>query len=189
MDVFRSLFKLDGGLRILDVGGRPEIWESVSDSLDITFLNLPGQNGADVPTHHRAKFVEGDGCHMPQFESQSFDVVFSNSVIEHVGPLERQRAFASEVKRLGRSYWVQTPSQWFPIEAHTGMPFWWFYPQEAREFFLKRWYEILPGWTDSMASTRVLTLDTLRQLFEGASIWVERVAGISKSYAMYKARL
>lgn len=171
---------------ILDVGGRPEIWSSVPETLNITFLNLPGEAGAEVPTHHRATFVEGDGCSMPQFSSQSFDIVFSNSVIEHVGPFERQRAFAEEVKRIGRAYWVQTPAIWFPIEAHTGMPLWWFYPQGLRDFFFDRWRPSLPAWTESMRDTRIVTLDTLKGLFASSSLWIERFAGIPKSYAVYR---
>jgi len=54
-----------------------------------------------------------------------FDLVFSNSVIEHVGDFERMRQFVHEARRVAKSYWIQTPSKWFPIEPHCGMPFWW----------------------------------------------------------------
>ena len=64
--------------------------------------------------HHTFHVIEGDACSVEQFGDRSFDLVFSNSVIEHVGPPAKQAEFAHEVLRLGRSYWVQTPSKWFP---------------------------------------------------------------------------
>ncbi|WP_255695553.1 methyltransferase domain-containing protein [Rhodohalobacter sp. 614A] len=55
------------------------------------------------------QYVQGDALDMHMFEDKSFDVVFSNSVIEHVGSFENQRRFADEVRRVGKAYWVQTP--------------------------------------------------------------------------------
>lgn len=171
--------------RILDLGGRPEIWNFVLQPLDITILNLPGEVERDVLTHHNIRFVEGDACDAPEFQDKEFDVVFSNSVIEHVGAEDRQAAFAATVKRLGRRYWVQTPAKWFPVEAHTGVPFWWLYPDPMREALLRRWHKKLPAWADSMAGTRVLSRERLTSLFPGATCYVESVAGIPKSYAVF----
>jgi hypothetical protein len=185
MQRFAERFQLRPGMRILDLGGHPEIWESVPAPLDITILNLPGRGGLDVPTPHRVTFVEGDGTRVA-YPDQSFDLVFSNSVIEHVGPEPAQRAFAGEVKRLAPRYWVQTPSKWFPIEAHTGMPLWWFYPASLREAFFARWRRNLPAWTDAMASTRVLERAFFQSLFPGSELWVERLAGFPKSYAVFR---
>ena len=79
-------------------------------------------------------------------------------MIEHVGPPENQAAFASEVLRLGKSYWVQTPSKWFPVEAHSGVPFYWLYPQWVRDALMRKWYRTLPAWwSDYIGTTRVLT--------------------------------
>ncbi|NJK36721.1 MAG: class I SAM-dependent methyltransferase [Oscillatoriales cyanobacterium RM1_1_9] len=44
--------------------------------------------------------LEGDACEVLDFSDNSFDLVFSNSVIEHVGSLERQTVFAQNVQRL-----------------------------------------------------------------------------------------
>jgi SAM-dependent methyltransferase len=66
-------------------------------------------------------YVQGDACALP-FEDGSFDVVFSNAVIEHVGDRERQRLFVSEALRVGRRVFVTTPNRWFPIEVHTKLP-------------------------------------------------------------------
>lgn len=40
-----------------------------------------------------------------------FDLVYSNSVIEHLGTWEKQQAFAAEARRVGRGYWIPTPGQ------------------------------------------------------------------------------
>lgn len=185
MRVCERVMALDGGPRILDLGGKAAIWDDVAGSLDITIVNLPGARHVAKPTHHRIRYVEGDACRVEQFADGAFDVVFSNSVIEHVGPGPRIAEFANEVRRLGRSYWVQTPCQWFPIEAHCGMPFWWFYPEALRRHFLSRWRRKLPGWTKMIEETRVLSRRQLEHLFPGAEAHVERFLGIPKSYAVF----
>jgi hypothetical protein len=114
------------------------------------------------------------------------DFVFSNSVIEHVGGAERRAQFAREVRRIGRSYWVQTPSIWFPIEAHSGMPLWWCYPKGMRNWILRRWREKLPAWTDMIEGTTVVKRAELQRLFPDAKIKVERVLGVPKSYIAFK---
>ena len=83
---------------------------------------------------------------------------------------------------------VQTPSKWFPVEAHTAMPFWWFYPAAMRRMFLRQWRKKLPLWSDAMAATRVLTRERLLALFPEARMYVEWVGGIPKSYAAYVPR-
>jgi SAM-dependent methyltransferase len=66
-------------------------------------------------------YVQGDGCALP-FRDGTFDVVYSNAVIEHVGDVERQRLFVSEALRVGRRVFLTTPNRWFPIEVHTKLP-------------------------------------------------------------------
>ena len=170
------------GARVLDLGGSPGFWDAMNRPLDITILNLPGTLTPAGPSIHKFAAIEGDACHVDAFAARSFEIVFSNSVIEHVGPADSQEAFAREVRRLGSSYWVQTPSIWFPIECHTGMPFWWLYPKALQSFFLRRWKEKLPEWTSYIEQTRVLSKRRLQQLFPEATIEVERFLGIAKSY-------
>jgi len=173
------------GMSVLDLGGYPLIWDSVRSPLDITILNLPGALHNKPASHHKIRYVEGDACRVMGFDDRRFDCVFSNSVIEHVGTADKQADFAREVRRLGKSYWVQTPSRWFPIEAHCGMPFWWFYPAKLRQFFIERWRRKLPAWTEMVEQTRVLTKADMQQLFPEARIWVETVCAIPKSYVAY----
>ncbi len=174
-------------LRILDLGGTPKIWECIPEKLNLTLLNLPGTVESNEPSHHNLSYVEGDACDVNMFGDREFDLVFSNSVIEHVGGEAKQRAFAAEVSRLGRAYWVQTPSLWFPIEAHCGMPFWWFYPSLLRRRLIDRWRRKLPAWAEMVDETRVLTRTTIRRLFPDARILSERACGFTKSYVAWRA--
>jgi 2-polyprenyl-3-methyl-5-hydroxy-6-metoxy-1,4-benzoquinol methylase len=183
MERFASLSKLHPGMNVLDLGGTPRIWDLCSlPSLDITILNLPGATERTSSGVHRFHYVDGDACQVIGEADRIFDLVFSNSVIEHVGDQTKQLAMAQEVRRLGRSYWVQTPSIWFPIEAHNGMPFWWFYPAALRRWFIERWRKKLPAWTAMVEATTVLQYSDMKRLFPEAQIIVERFAGIPKAY-------
>ena len=168
--------------RILDLGGQPEIWEPIEKPLHITLMNLPGIMRQPISSRHHFTYVEGDACDARQFRDQEFDIVFSNSVIEHVGDEEKQKAFAREAQRIGKRFWIQTPSVHFPIEAHCGMPFWWYYPESVRTHFIRKWKEKLPAWTEMVEGTRVLSKERLRKLFPTARIRTERMLGIPKSY-------
>lgn len=64
-------------------------------------------------------YVQADGLALP-FAGQSFDLVVSNAVIEHVGQEPDQAAFVAEHLRVGRNAVLTTPNRWFPIESHTG---------------------------------------------------------------------
>lgn len=187
MEEMLSVASIKEGMTVLDLGGAPIIWSyPFIPSLDITILNLPGAVEKLTHSQHRIRYIEGDACHVVGVADKSFDFVFSNSVIEHVGGPERRAAFADEIRRIGNAYWVQTPSIWFPIEAHTGMPLWWFYPEFLKKSVIKRWRAKLPSWTEMIEGTTVLKKSELLNLFPGAHMIVERVAGIPKSYTAFK---
>jgi Methyltransferase domain len=175
------------GMRILDLGGSASIWQHVEVPLNLTILNLDAdQLIQQGKSQHETTFLQGDACDVRQYQDGQFDLVFSNSVIEHVGPEPKQAAFAREVRRLGRDYWVQTPSRWFPIEAHCSMPFWWFYPDAVRRWFIKRWRPRLPSYTEMVEGTRVLRLGDLRRLFPDGELYVEFAYSLPKSYTVYR---
>jgi hypothetical protein len=183
MRTYARLMRVRDGMSVLDLGGQPAIWQGVGERLEITILNLPGV--AECNRDQRIRYVEGDACRVGEFGAAAFDTVFSNSVIEHVGDVERRAEFAREVRRLGRSYWVQTPAKWFPIEAHCGMPFWWFYPARLRHYFIARWRRKLPSWTKMVEGTNLIERAELQALFPDATIRVEKFCGIPKSYIAY----
>ncbi|MBA4797085.1 MAG: methyltransferase domain-containing protein [Rhizobiales bacterium] len=134
----------------------------------------------------QADAAQGDACDVAGYNDGSFDVVFSNSVIEHVGDRMARASFAREVQRLGRAYWVQKPCEYFPIEAHNGLPFWWFYPERLRRAFIARWKKKLPEWTEMIEGTDIVSREELQHLFPDGKIIVERFMGLRKSYIVFR---
>ena len=180
---------------ILDVGGRQRYWEMMAgnsgllDRMRVTLLNIAPQ----PVTHPSFTTVVGDGRAMPQYADHAFDIVFSNSTIEHVGAYEDQRRMAAEVRRLGRAYYVQTPNRHFPIEPHFMFPFFQYLPIPARSWMLQHF---TLGWTlrqpdprkarEEVAGIRLLTRGEVRALFPGARLHEERVLGLAKSFVAYR---
>jgi hypothetical protein len=167
--------------RILDVGGTPDTWRGSGLEGQITLLNLD-HHGAEAPPF---RYVQGDACRM-DFGMGEFDVVFSNSVIEHVGDPGRQRSFASEVARVGRRYWVQTPWRHFPIEPHMLFPLFQYLPASAQRavglhwkhsHFRRNGHDIL----DELARLRLLTIREMKSLFPDGRVHCETVLGVPKS--------
>lgn len=188
LKTFVSRLDIKGGERIIDLGGVPEFWDGIATPLEITVINLPGFNPPyDGSSHHKITMIEGDAC-ATGLPDQSFDIAFSNSVIEHVGGPENENRLAAEMHRLAPAYWVQTPSIWFPLEAHNHMPFWWFYPQFIKDIFLRSWRRRLPEWAEMIDGTVVISKARLIEMFPDGEIFVERVAGFVKSYSLYKRR-
>ncbi|MCY7276615.1 MAG: class I SAM-dependent methyltransferase [Phormidesmis sp. CAN_BIN44] len=118
-------------LEILDVGGRQAHWVREGfcdpinrDNISITIINV---ESAKV-SQPNVTFVSGDARNMEQFADNQFDIVFSNSVIEHVGTFDDQHRMASEIKRVSKRYFLQTPNRYFPIEPHFLFPFFQFFP-------------------------------------------------------------
>lgn len=170
MNMFIDIVKPFPGMNVLDLGGQPQIWDFVEPPLNITCLNLPGMAKKEHATHHNITYVEGDACDMPHFQPGDFDVVFSNSVIEHVGNADKQAQFAREVERLSNTYWIQTPCKNFPIEAHCGMPFWWYYPKGVRQFFINVWSRNQASWGEMVATTTYINPKDLKQMLPSARV-------------------
>ncbi len=152
----------------------------------MTLVNLEGSALADAEAE-RFKVIQANACDLGSlFEDRAFDVVFSNSVIEHVGDEDQQRAFAHEAMRLGRGFWVQTPSDRFPVEAHTGVPYYWRLPEAVRTSLKNRWRQRMPTWTEMIDGTRVISQEAMRGLFPRSEVYIERRFGFEKSYAFYR---
>lgn len=179
-------------LTILDVGGTQRFWEVMGfaqePGVDITLLNI------DKPEVSYPNFfgVAGDATQMTQFEDGQFDVVFSNSVIEHVGTWAQQKAMAEGVRRVGKRYFVQTPNYFFPIEPHFLFVGFQWLPLDTRAWLHSRfnlgWVECVPDKTIAraeVAQIRLLKKQELLSLFPQASLYQEKMLGLTKSFVVY----
>jgi hypothetical protein len=188
--LFRSLMgRLSGPVRVLDVGGRVDFWRMMGFANDtvVTILNIEAQTG--VPGF---QIIAGDARDMRELPDDAFDVVFSNSVIEHVGTWDDQRRAAAEMRRVGRRYFVQTPNRYFPIEPHFLVPGFQFLPVSVRAAMIARrklgWMARAPDHAAAVAKVeqiRLLSRSEVRALFPGASIYTERLLGLPKSFVAY----
>jgi SAM-dependent methyltransferase len=112
---FFALTRLSEGARVLDVGcGRIGL-RALEPSLDVTGVDL-----AERPDYP-GPFVQADASAGLPFADGEFELVYCSSVIEHV-PRDRRAAFAHEIRRVGRGWFVQTPAWSFPIEPHALLP-------------------------------------------------------------------
>jgi hypothetical protein len=184
---FERTFAIAPGTHILDVGGTAMNWEYLAVRPRLVILNT----GREQRDANGVEWVAGDGCSLP-FADGSFDIVFSNSVIEHVGTPEQQRRFAAEIARVGRSYWVQTPNRWFPVEPHLLTPLLHWLPGGMRAWIARRftvWQWVTRPAPDRrefyiehfLTDIRLLGPADMRRLFPAARLVRERLLGLTKS--------
>lgn len=140
--------------------------------------------GAPPPAGH----VWGDACTADElFAERSFDLVVSNSVLEHVGGYHRRQEFARAVHWLADRHWVQTPNLYFPMEPHWLFPMMQFLPFDLRVLIARRWHlgHVRAGTIDQaiaeVASCELVSASELRHLFPGSILWRERLLGVTKS--------
>lgn len=179
-------------LKILDVGGTPLFWEKCGFSkqelaqMQIIFLNIEEVECSNF------EFILGDAKNMTQFKENDFDLVVSNSVIEHVGDYDCQHQMAEEIKRVGKRYFIQTPNLYFPVEPHFLVPFFQFFPNSLRVWLLTHfslgWYAKIDDIQQAKklaTETQLLSKKKFTNLFNEASIYEEKVLAITKSFIAY----
>ncbi|MEO6990201.1 MAG: methyltransferase domain-containing protein [Candidatus Baltobacteraceae bacterium] len=187
----RLLASVTGPVTILDVGGTVDFWKSPefeNDWTRVVLLNVRAEAIDDA----RFESVLGDARDLGAFADRSIDVVYSNSVIEHVGTFDDQRKMANEIRRIARRYFVQTPNALFPIEPHFLVPGFQFMPLAMRTLLLQH---ARLGWVprerdpqrarDVVGSVRLLTAGQMRTLFPEAVMYRERLLGMTKSVIAY----
>jgi ubiquinone/menaquinone biosynthesis C-methylase UbiE len=183
---FERSFNLTKHTRVLDVGGYWFNWSLLTETPFLTICNLAPIKG------EKFEGLVADGRYLP-FKNNAFDIVYSNSVIEHVGGGEDQEAFAKECRRVGQRYYIQTPNRGFPIEPHLLAPFVHFLSKPMQKKLLRNF--TVYGWItrptkqeadNFVESIRSLNVRQLQQLFPEAEIWRERVLGFTKSLIAVK---
>ncbi len=194
---FLSLFeniKSDKPVRILDIGGEESYWERMNfvqnnEDVHITLLNL-----TQVPTKYpNLLSIKGDACDLSEFKDKEFDIVFSNSVIEHLYTKENQQKMANDAIRIGKNYYVQTPNYYFPIEPHWIFPGFQFLPFNTRVFLTHHFalgnFSKITNKNEAkrlVSEISLLTEKEMKALFPGGKVYREMFMGFKKSVAMYQ---
>lgn len=176
-----------GDMRVLDLGGVPEAWrlapvrpaQVVTVNLDAKILS------ADEPG---VTAVVADACSLPgSLTAERFDLVYSNSLLEHVGGHANRLRLAETVRMMSEQHWIQTPYRYFPLEPHWLFPGFQFLPTRARAEISRHWpfghirsTGLTPA-VDDVAWVELLDVTEMRQYFPDSEIWRERVAGLTKS--------
>jgi SAM-dependent methyltransferase len=188
--IVRSIIDtLDRPAKVLDVGGTLKFWEAMGylppDGVTLVILNL----AAPPPARPNIKTVAGDARNLGCYRDNEFDLVVSNSVIEHIGGYPDQIKMAREIVRVGRRFIVQTPNRSFPLEPHFLVPFFYRLPRKVQIFLLTHfslgWYRRFPDSVSAGAkidSIHLLSKKELKNLFDGATLYRERVFGFTKSF-------
>jgi Methyltransferase domain len=177
-------------MRVLDLGGTTVFWERSPvrpASVTVINLNAPGEGLPWVTP------IQGDACDAPKLVGdEAFDLVFSNSLIEHLGGHAQRLGFAEVVRSLAPRYAVQTPYRYFPVEPHWVFPGMQFLPLNLRNWLAPRWpLGHTHGWPAAEAEeevmfTELLSLTEMRTYFPDAHIVWERLAGLRKSMTAFR---
>ena len=178
-------------IKILDVGGTQSFWENRGylerPGLHITLLNIYKES-SDYPN---IVSVIGTGADLSRFKDNEFDIAFSNSVIEHLETWEEKEAMASELRRVGKSYYIQTPNKYFPVECHFLVPFFQFLPYKLKYLLLTR-TRVSKGKVLNrkealkyIKEIQLLSKRDLKKLFPGEKFKIERFFGFNKSFIIH----
>ena len=180
--------------KILDIGGDIQYWKNIGWQHPACKIHLLNLYESKVPENETQQFSSsvGNGLSL-EYKKGEVDLIFSNSVIEHVGSYENQQIFAGEVRRVSDKYIVQTPSIWFPLEPHSLIPLFQFLPHPIRALLIMtfniNYFPKAKTYKEAIKvshSTLMFTHKRFKQLFPEAEIQVERFLGIPKSYTAIK---
>ena len=199
VELIRAIHAERGQCRIIDLGGEANYWHLFDRALlaecgvHITLVNPGGVD--DVWDEDLFTVVDDDATHLPQYADNSFDLVHSNSVIEHVGDWVRMEAFAAECRRLAPRYYVQTPNFGFPVEPHfSSLFFHWRSEQSRARALMRRAHGFSQKAPDIGAAmrdvqhARLLDKTQFRFLYPDAAHHDEKVGPLTKSLIAVRGR-
>ena len=185
---FQFIAKIDKEtVNILDLGGTVFFWErlGVADQkkFQIIVLNLESQ-----PTDHtNIQSVTGDVTDFNTFPKIEFDIIFSNSVIEHLFSYDNQKKMASNIMKTAELFFVQTPNYYFPIEPHFVFPFFQYFPNNIKMYLVQHFslgnYSKLTHENAQISIDEIKLLKTkqMKELFPTSRIVFEKFLFFNKS--------
>ena len=184
--LFSRLYQMDASTKVLDVGFSKRFSHEhiLEDYLPREIPIVGGEIDEQavretVGSYPNVSAVVFDACHLP-FRDKSFDVVYSNAVIEHVGDRAHQKLFADETRRVGKAWFVTTPNFWFPIDTHTSLPFVHWLP--------RRWRLAAFRTVGRRGDLVLLTKGQLHELLPGSEVVHLRTTIFPEVLVAYRAR-
>ncbi len=178
-----------GSARIADIGGTAYYWDIFGDYVATRPIEIHLYNLEVAPTNNpKIKSFKADATRLDAIDDNAYDIVHTNSVIEHVGNWDAMSRMAGHIRRIAPAYYVQTPNFWFPYEPHFRTPLFHWLPEPVRARLLMRFNLGFGGRRTSfdaamrgVQSAVLIDRRQLRELFPDAGIRGERVAGLTKS--------
>jgi hypothetical protein len=187
-DWLRAAFPDLEQMSVIDLGGTAASWLRAGlRPARVHVVNLAPQPENDrLPYWLRTD--QADACELPAgILHSTYDLVFSNSVLEHVGGHAQRLRFADAVHKLADRHWVQTPYRYFPVEPHWLFPGFQFLPLTARSRIACRWplahsrpASKAAGRAEAM-SVELLSRAELAHYFPHSQLRAERMLGLVKS--------
>ena len=178
-------------MHVVDLGGDVRSWRAAcARPAHVTIVDISSDALKDPEPWMTV--VQGDACERSTISGE-FDLVFSNSVIEHLGGPRYRRDFAEVVHDLAPFHWVQTPYRYFPLEPHFLFPGFQFLPPFAK-------VRVSSGWPLSARHNQrvdhvayvmdheLLTLTEMSALFPTSELIHERALGLVKSVIATRSR-
>tara|TARA_R110001632_G_scaffold115593_1_gene227041 strand:+ start:395 stop:1063 length:669 start_codon:yes stop_codon:yes gene_type:complete len=186
-----QLDRIPKPIKILDIGGYEEFWinAGLTDRSDIhiTILNLESSK----TKHKNLISVKGNATNLSEYSDNSFDIAFSNSVIEHLYNSDQQLKMAYEIMRVGKYHYVQTPNKYFIIEPHYLLPYFQFIPKSIRFYILtKTKFSRFKKWSSNEAQQYLdeillLSEKDMKELFPSSKLTKEKFMGMTKSFVVH----
>jgi hypothetical protein len=185
--IFQDRLRPTPAMRILNIGatgahlGLVEQFESFYE--DRSRIVGGGISFAEAQDYRNSfpgvEAVVFDGCALP-FSDKSFDIVYSNAVLEHLPSHAHVDRFAAEVQRVGKGWFVTTPNLWYPIEPHYHLPFVQFLPEESQRRLVKALGKV------PYDHLRLLTRQEMRGLFTEGEVIASRVTFYPETIIAYR---
>lgn len=180
-------------VKILDAGGTVSFWEQMeyagNSDFEITLVNI---EIPEITKHKNILPVKGDVTDLGMFKNKCFDIVFSNSVIEHIPTANGRQQMADEIKRVGKSYFIQTPNYYFPFEPHFLLPLFQYYPKRFKIFLLTHfnigWFKKCETRNEALkilSENRLLKFKEFKGYFKNSNIIFEKFLFLKKSIILY----
>uniref|UniRef100_A0A5Q5CCB2 Methyltransferase type 11 n=1 Tax=Mycobacterium sp. (strain JLS) TaxID=164757 RepID=A0A5Q5CCB2_MYCSJ len=181
---FADSFPSVHDMHVLDLGGTPDFWKSAPVRPNkVTVVNIDA-----FPSTDSVLAVQGDACAPPPAVANAqYDLVVSNSLIEHVGGHAQRARLAEVIHRSAPYHWVQTPYRYFPVEPHWLFPGLQFLPFAIRVEITNRWRlghrftESRQEAIDSVHEVDLIGVTQMADYFPRSAIWREKFAGLTKS--------